>query len=162
MFRYLTLVVNIKLCIYWIPFSLLSEIFIRIISNISVNAVLPALDNITQCTHAVCWLSRTLTAQTLICLFPQPVQQLTQIQYWVVVWLFHKCWTQSLWWTDRAHKNTAKCYNTCRSNFTLGFSITLFALDTCQVSFTWNVCRDELKTSVMCCFCGDTYMKKGV
>lgn len=93
--------------------------------------------------------ARPLTVQTLICLSPQPLQQLTQIQYCHLVWLFHKCWTQSLWRTDRAHKNTAKCYNTGRSNFTFAFSITLFALESCQVSFTWNVCSDELKTSVV-------------
>lgn len=63
---------------------------------------------------------------------------------------------------DRAHKHTAKCYNRGRINFTSAFPIALFALESCQVSFTWNVCRDKLKTSVMCWLCGYTDVSTGV
>lgn len=52
---------------------------------------------------------------------------------------------KGFWYIDRAHKNIAKCYNTDRSNFNPGFSIT-FALDSSQVSFALNVCRNELKS----------------
>lgn len=59
---------------------------------------------------------------------------------------------RAFWWIDRAHKNIAKCYNTGGSNFNHGFSIA-FALDSSQVSFALNVCRNELKVDVMC-WCG--------
>lgn len=100
----------------------------------------------TRCllTHAC-----TLTAQTLICLSSSPLQPLTHIQYCHLVWLFHKFWTRSLWRRSRTHKNTAKCYNTGRSNFTPAFSIVLFTLESCQVSFTWNVCGNEPKIKVV-------------
>lgn len=58
-----------------------------------------------------------------------------------------KCWTLSLFsQIDRAHKNIAKCYNTGTGvTVNPAFSIA-FALDSSQVSFALNVCRNELQS----------------
>ena len=124
--------------------------------------VFPTLNNITQCTHAVCWLMHVLEQYK-----PWYVCPFSLFNNWhrfniAILFGFFKCWTQSLWRRDRAHKNTAKCYNTDRSNFTPAFSITFFALEACQVSFTWNVRRNELTASVMCWFVGTAMRRRKI
>lgn len=107
--------------------------------------------------HAVIYSVCSMSCRALN---PWYIHQLTQIQHCHLVWNC-KSWTQSLWRTNRTHKIPAKCYNTGRSNLTSGFSITFFDLESSQMSFTQNGCRDELKTSVTCWICGYTDGKKG-